>query len=361
MKACSIVIAAYLAAGGVAAAQTSSAGRDQVLTRISTQTGVPVDTLRRQAAETGLSFGDLEKANLLADASGHSFRQVVSRFKAGEGWGEIAHDAGLNLGELVSDAHRSENATQHGRDEEARGDQDRDEHGRDEQARGDQDRDEQVRGEPERVDRGDGEEARDGKNGDEGRRDERAHGEKGHAQNAAAAPGHRRVLTRISNQTGVPARKLARQKAKTGLGFGALEKANLLAQATGRSFRRVVSRFRSGEGFGKIAHNGGLNMGKLVSRAHRSDKAAQNAHKTHPENAHGKSTVVHGRSAVARGDNRLQRASAVAHGNNGLNRASAVSRGGLHMGTMNGFGHSGVGSVRGSAAHGMGGHGGGGR
>ena len=333
MKTCSIVIATCLAAGG-AAAQTSPVGQDQVLTGISNQTGVPVETLTRQEAETGLGFGDLEKANLLADASGHSFRQVVSRFKAGEGWGEIAHDAGVNLGELVSDAHRSENAAQHERDEQVRDEQDRD----------------------------DGEEARDGRAGDDGGRGERAHDENGHVQNAAATQGHRRVLTRISNQTGVPVRKLTRQKAKTGLGFGALEKANLLAKATGRSFRRVVSRFRSGEGFGKIAHDAGLNLGKLVSRTHRSDKAAQNAHKTHSQNAHAKSAVAHGKSAVAHGNNSLQRANVVAHGNNGLQRASAVSHSGSHMGTMNGFGHSGFSSVRGGTARGMGGHGrGGGR
>ena len=316
-----------------------------MLTRISNRTGVPVDTLRKQEAETGLGFGDLEKANLLAKASGHSFREVVSRFKAGEGWGEIAHDAGLNLGKIVSEAHRSDNAAQHGRDEEARDEQDRDEQGRDERVR-----------------------------------DERAHDEKGHAQNVATAEGHRRVLTRISNQTGVPARRLTRQKAKTGLGFGALEKANLLAKATGRSFRRVVSTFRSGEGFGKIAHNAGLNLGKLVSRAHRSDKAAQNARKNHPQNAHRKSAVAHGKSAVARGKNRLQRPSAaahgkraVAHGNNRLQRASAVARGNNsfqrasafsqgrgNMGTMNGFGRSRFTPARGGAGHGMGhGHGGG--
>ena len=109
MKTCSIIIAACLAAGGAALAQTSSPGQDQVLTRISNETGVSVHTLRKQEAETGLGFGNLEKANLLAKASGHSFREVVSRFKGGEGWGEIAHDAGLNLGKIVSEAHRSDN------------------------------------------------------------------------------------------------------------------------------------------------------------------------------------------------------------------------------------------------------------
>ena len=91
-----------------------------------------------QRAETGLGFGDLEKANLLASASGHSFREVVSRFRAGEGWGEIAHDAGLNLGQVVSEAHRSDEAAGHDRDDQFRGEGERDE-----AARNDMDRDDQ--------------------------------------------------------------------------------------------------------------------------------------------------------------------------------------------------------------------------
>ncbi len=82
-------------------------GGTHVLTRISSETGVPVSTLRAQKSGTGLGYGDLETANLLAKASGQSFDSIVARFKAGEGWGKIAHDMGLNLGKIVSDAHRS--------------------------------------------------------------------------------------------------------------------------------------------------------------------------------------------------------------------------------------------------------------
>jgi len=78
----------------------------RVLTRISSETGVPVNTLQAQKSATGLDYGDLETANLLAKASGQSFDGIVAKFKAGEGWGKIAHDMGLNLGKIVSDAHR---------------------------------------------------------------------------------------------------------------------------------------------------------------------------------------------------------------------------------------------------------------
>src|SRR5438477_2202084 len=82
-------------------------GSAHVLTRISSESGVPVDTLQEHKSATGLGYGDLEAANLLTKASGQSFDAVVAKFKAGEGWGKIAHDMGLNLGKIVSDAHRS--------------------------------------------------------------------------------------------------------------------------------------------------------------------------------------------------------------------------------------------------------------
>lgn len=81
--------------------------------RISAQTGVSVDTLQSERATTGLGWGELEKAHLLANASGKSFDDIVALHKAGEGWGKIAHENGLNLGKLVSGTHRSGRATLH--------------------------------------------------------------------------------------------------------------------------------------------------------------------------------------------------------------------------------------------------------
>ena len=83
------------------------------LTRMSDETGVPVATLQAERTSTGLGWGELEKANLLANASGKSFDDIVAMHKAGEGWGEIAHDNGLKLGKIVSNAHRSDKAASH--------------------------------------------------------------------------------------------------------------------------------------------------------------------------------------------------------------------------------------------------------
>jgi len=115
IKTLSLITAALFLVLGAAVSHAAAAttGGTHVLTRISNETGVPVDTLQTQKSTTRLGNGDLEHANLLAKASGQSFDTIVGKFKAGEGWGEIAHDYGLNLGKLVSAAHRSSQATLH--------------------------------------------------------------------------------------------------------------------------------------------------------------------------------------------------------------------------------------------------------
>jgi hypothetical protein len=103
-------------------------------------------------------------------------------------------------------------------------------------------------------------------------------------------------LDRISAETGVPVAILQAERASTGLGWGSLENAHLLANATGQNFNDIVAQHQAGQGWGKIAHDNGLNLGTLVSNAHRSSQAA-----THAQNlstVHGKSTMVHGRSAA---------------------------------------------------------------
>src|SRR5256714_10714960 len=107
MKALSFITAAFILVFG------SIASRGANLDRISTETGVPVATLQAERASTGLGWGGLEKAHLLANASGQSFDSIVAAHKAGEGWGKIAHDNGLNLGKVVSGARRSTHAAMH--------------------------------------------------------------------------------------------------------------------------------------------------------------------------------------------------------------------------------------------------------
>src|SRR5262249_54391704 len=151
----------------------------------------------------------------------------------------------------------------------------------------------------------------------------------GAAVSRAAVIGQTRVLTRISNETGVSVDTLQTQKSATGLGNGELEKANLLANATGKNFDEIAAAHQAGEGWGEIAHDNGLKLGKLVSQAHRSSHASTHASSTHGKSSlHGKSTTGHSKG---------------------------------HASTMRGASHgSTIGAGRGGSVHGMGGmrHGG---
>lgn len=107
MKSLNIIVATFVLVFGVTASWATN------VDRISAATGVPVATLQAERASTGLGWGSLEKAHLLANASGQSFDNIVATHQAGQGWGKIARNNGLKLGSLVSNAHRSSNATMH--------------------------------------------------------------------------------------------------------------------------------------------------------------------------------------------------------------------------------------------------------
>ena len=109
MKALSVITALFVLLVGTAVSHGAN------LDRISAETGAPVATLQAERASTGLGWGGLEKAHLLANASGQSFDTIVGKFQGHEGWGKIAHDYGLNLGHVVSNAHRSGGAASRAR------------------------------------------------------------------------------------------------------------------------------------------------------------------------------------------------------------------------------------------------------
>jgi hypothetical protein len=89
--------------------------------------------------------------------------------------------------------------------------------------------------------------------------------------------GRTRVLTAISNETGVPVATLRAEQSANRLGFGDLLIANLLASASGKTFNQIVAMFKAGEGWGKIAKDFRLNLGMIVSKAKRADQAALHA------------------------------------------------------------------------------------
>jgi hypothetical protein len=154
-------------------------------------------------------------------------------------------------------------------------------------------------------------------------------------------------LVRISNATGVPVETLQAERASTGLGWGGIEKAHLLANATGRSFDSIVALHQSGQGWGKIAHDNGLKLGRLVSNANRSSQAVSHAKNT--QTVHGKSKNVHGRSAANIGRGHRSRMTTT----RGIGHGSSFRS--THMGFRSMHGTGGMGHGMGGMGHG--GHG----
>src|SRR5439155_8481542 len=82
MKRLTVIVAAFILVLGAVASRAAN------VERISTATGVPITTLQTERASTGLGWGSLEKAHLLANATGQSFDNVVVLHQSGQGWGK---------------------------------------------------------------------------------------------------------------------------------------------------------------------------------------------------------------------------------------------------------------------------------
>ncbi len=61
-------------------------GPERVLKSISTSTHIPVATLEKEKARSGLSYGDLFIAHAIASASGKSFDQITTLKAKGQTW-----------------------------------------------------------------------------------------------------------------------------------------------------------------------------------------------------------------------------------------------------------------------------------
>src|SRR5574341_1267800 len=90
---------------------------------------------------------------------------------------------------------------------------------------------------------------------------------------ARTSEGQQVVVQRLSQELGIPAQTLQAQRQQTGLGWGEILIANRLSQKTGTSFDQIVSEFRSGKGWGAIAREHDLKLGKLVSEVSTTHRA----------------------------------------------------------------------------------------
>jgi hypothetical protein len=73
-------------------------GQERVLKSISASTHIPVATLEKEKARSGLSYGDLFIAHAIASASGKSFDQIAALKTKGQTWDKIADDNNVSLG-----------------------------------------------------------------------------------------------------------------------------------------------------------------------------------------------------------------------------------------------------------------------
>jgi hypothetical protein len=73
-------------------------GPEQVLKSISASTHVPVATLEKEKAKSGLNYGDLYAAHAIASASGKSFADIAAMKAKGQTWDQVADANGVSLG-----------------------------------------------------------------------------------------------------------------------------------------------------------------------------------------------------------------------------------------------------------------------
>jgi hypothetical protein len=83
-----------------------------VIGHVSRALGIPVEKLRVQRAQTGLSWGELLVAYRVSRASGRTLEQTVSDFRAGKAWEAIAQEHKVDLRKLTSEVQNSQDTLQ---------------------------------------------------------------------------------------------------------------------------------------------------------------------------------------------------------------------------------------------------------
>jgi len=84
---------------------------------------------------------------------------------------------------------------------------------------------------------------------------------------------HPDLYVRISTDVGVPVVVLKERHVRWHLSWGELYMIHLLVWHSGRPFDVILADHRAGRGWGVIAQAHGVKLGKLVSAAHKSEKA----------------------------------------------------------------------------------------
>ena len=95
---------------------------------------------------------------------------------------------------------------------------------------------------------------------------------------AGQGTGNQVVFKSLSDQLKIPVGTLETQRQSTKFGFGQLFIANSLAQASGKTFDQIAQEFKSGKGWGEIAKENNVKLGKVVSEVKRANKQLESVH-----------------------------------------------------------------------------------
>ncbi len=90
-----------------------------------------------------------------------------------------------------------------------------------------------------------------------------------------AGKGGETVFASLSKQLNVPIDTLKSQQARTHFGPGELFIANSLAGASGKTFDQIAQEMKSGKGWGEIAKENNINLGKVVSDLKQANKKVE--------------------------------------------------------------------------------------
>ena len=95
-------------AASIEEASTQREGIRIVVGHISREVVVPVDTLRAERAQTGLSWGELLIAHRIAREGKVSFDDVVADFRSGKSWEDVARGRRVDVDQLTAAIQRSQ-------------------------------------------------------------------------------------------------------------------------------------------------------------------------------------------------------------------------------------------------------------
>lgn len=93
----------------------------------------------------------------------------------------------------------------------------------------------------------------------------------------AAKEPNDKVFSLLSKQLDVPVATLQSEKQSTKFGFGELFIANALAKSSGKTFDQIAQEFRQGRGWGEIAKQNGVKLGRVVSQIKSANKSVGSA------------------------------------------------------------------------------------